>query len=184
MTEATIPTTEPAVESQVADDTEAEAVVQASTEEEPKETEELSEEPVQTPKASASKRRSIFNPFGKSKEEVEAIPTESIENKKKAKGFGSFFSRSKSAPKVNEDVHAELAPVPTELPQIEKLQPIETVDVTEDANNSEQVLESKKTESEPEATEAHAEEQVEAQLNIPTTNKRQSFISKIFSGNS
>lgn len=105
MTDATIPiSTEPTVESPIADKTEtteAEAVGAEETFEEQTSVEEQmpTEEIANAPKASVSKRRTIFNPFGKSKkedqEETEGAAVETAEQKKKTKGFGSFFSRSK-----------------------------------------------------------------------------------------
>lgn len=105
MTDATLPiSTEPTVDSPIADKTEtteAEAVGTEGTVEEPTSVEEPvpTEEIANTPKASVSKRRTIFNPFGKSKkeeqEEAEGSAVETAEQKKKTKGFGSFFSRSK-----------------------------------------------------------------------------------------
>ena len=86
--------------------------------------------------------------------------------------------------------------VATELPQIKQLQPIETEDVTEaataaavtDGAPEEEVPEVKKAArevsetAEGEAVEVAPEtEQTDAQVNTPIANKRQSFISKIFS---
>ncbi|KAG0762883.1 hypothetical protein G6F64_005173 [Rhizopus arrhizus] len=208
MTDATIPiSTEPTVESPIADKTEtteAEAVGAEETFEEQTSVEEQmpTEEIANAPKASVSKRRTIFNPFGKSKkedqEETEGAAVETAEQKKKTKGFGSFFSRSKSAPKVNEEgtnAMTESELVATELPQIKQLQPIETEDVTEaataaavtDGTPEEEVPEVKKAArevsetAEGEAVEVAPEtEQTDAQVNTPIANKRQSFISKIF----
>lgn len=131
-TPTTEPTTEPATESVVSTEpqaadkgepTEEVASPEAPAEEPKKESEETpAEEAPATPKASISKRRTIFNPFGKPKKEeakkeeakkeeakkedheeadgpkaestTAPTPAETSEHKKKTKAF-SFFSRSK-----------------------------------------------------------------------------------------
>lgn len=66
----------------------------ANTEEPPKTTEEegqVNATEVTPNKTTLTKRRTIFNPFGKSSKKEETTE----ETKKASKGFGTFFSRSK-----------------------------------------------------------------------------------------
>ncbi|KAI9471851.1 MAG: hypothetical protein EXX96DRAFT_461496, partial [Benjaminiella poitrasii] len=160
-------------------------------------------------KQSLAKRRTIFNPFNRSKKEEQpneaaketAEPAtststgskEAIEKspvKKASKGFGNFFSRSKSSHKVNEGIAATGETndncVSTELPQIEQLQPI----VTElDAKESEATVDNDKKEADVKDSVTETVETDVAQINsteaeqatqAPVATKRQSFISKLF----
>lgn len=67
-------------------------------EEQPKDEQVPTEEASPAPKTTLTKRRTIFNPFGKPKKEDQVESDESAENKKKTKGFGAFFSKSKVTP--------------------------------------------------------------------------------------
>lgn len=229
---ATDATTPAAAEATTAEEPDTTAPTATTNEEAPKASEEeaANEAPA---KPSLTKRRTIFNPFAKSKKEEapaatteankEAEPTTSTStgskeeekaHKKTSKGFGTFFSRSKvcyvltvcvsiqqllmhvwfwqSTPKVSEEANAaattaEETVVPTELPQIEQLQPIETEINVEDKEE---------TKKEPTVKEAVAEvaeaaqaevaevaeevEQAATQASATVANKRQSFISKLF----
>ncbi|KAI8980823.1 hypothetical protein BDB01DRAFT_836491 [Pilobolus umbonatus] len=147
-------------------------------------------------KSSVTKRRTIFNPFAKTKkeekkednkkeekkeeekeEEKEEDKQEADEvvaevkpvDKKKSKGF-TFFSRSKST--KGEVVTEEV--IYTELPQIGELQPIEPATVNIDPK--EEVVEE---ESAAEIKEVNPDEVQEASASTPV-NKRQSFIAKLF----
>ncbi|KAG2231489.1 hypothetical protein INT48_008817 [Thamnidium elegans] len=178
---------EPAVESTETAVESADATVEPTTEETA--VEEVAAKPTVT------KRRTIFNPFGKAakKEESKKEESKKEESKKEEvkedtapteEGFG-FFSRSKSSPKVNEEENTKVAT--TELPQIEQLQPIETDNITgteESAPPTTTVTEAV-TEAaeqvEQKATEVTQEvEQSAANLSTAVANKRQSFISKLF----
>jgi hypothetical protein len=106
-TEPTTTTTEPTVEPTVeptttttTTTTDVEAPKTTETEqqveeEQPKDEQVPTEEASPAPKTNLTKRRTIFNPFGKPKKEEQVESDESAENKKKTKGFGAFFSKSK-----------------------------------------------------------------------------------------
>ncbi|KAI8887225.1 hypothetical protein K501DRAFT_268983 [Backusella circina FSU 941] len=154
----------------------------------------------ETSKVTVTKRRTIFNPFGKPKKEepastddaqaeAPATSEEKTTEKKKAKGFGTFFSRSKSAPKID-DAAAESEAVTTELPQIEQLQPIDAA-VTEAgteaaaAKEAAQHKEETVTSAVGEVVDNIQQEVTDAVHELENAvsgivNKRQSFISKFF----
>lgn len=99
-TTTTEPTVEPTVEPTTTTTTEVEAPKSTETEqqveeEQPKDEQVPTEEASPAPKTNLTKRRTIFNPFGKPKKEEQVESDESAENKKKTKGFGAFFSKSK-----------------------------------------------------------------------------------------
>ncbi|KAI8575426.1 hypothetical protein K450DRAFT_261969 [Umbelopsis ramanniana AG] len=93
--------------------------------------------------AKIAKRKSIFNPFGRKKEEAkkeeptaeakpeaevaspEAKPVEEVADKKKSKGLNMLFSRTKSGSPQPKAEESATETTNTELPKIEHLEPIQ-----------------------------------------------------------
>ncbi|KAI7901018.1 uncharacterized protein BX663DRAFT_553653 [Cokeromyces recurvatus] len=139
-----------------------------------------------------SKRRTIFNPFGKSKKDEQVneteLSTEEAEKsptKKASKGFGNFFTRSKSSHKVDENIAAatgtnEDTIVSTELLQNEQLQCTEADTNIEETDN----IDKKESTNKEAVNEVSENVQTEAMTEVeqvhPIAIKRQSFISKLF----